>query len=87
MSKHTSLTIEAVFSVGSVQSGYKEVFGSIEQNRTGVVVVKNRVQDASLPRYELGSRGIELNRVFGIGSCRIMARKELDCKKKTSCVI
>jgi hypothetical protein len=31
-----SLTIVAVFSVGSVQSGYKEVFCSIEQYRTGV---------------------------------------------------
>jgi hypothetical protein len=26
--KHAPLTIEAVFSVGSVQNGYKEVFGS-----------------------------------------------------------
>jgi hypothetical protein len=33
-------------------------------------------RDASLPGYELGSRGIELNRAFGIGFCRIMARKE-----------
>jgi hypothetical protein len=31
ISKHTSLTIEAVFSAWSAQSGYKEVFGSIEQ--------------------------------------------------------
>jgi hypothetical protein len=32
ISKHTSLTVEAVFSVGSVQSCYKEVLGSIGQN-------------------------------------------------------
>jgi hypothetical protein len=30
ISKHDSLTIEAVFSMGSVQRGYKEVFSSIE---------------------------------------------------------
>jgi hypothetical protein len=67
-----------------MQSGYKEVFGSVEQYRT--VVKKRRVEfrDASVPGYELG---IELSRIFGVGSCRIMARKELGCKKKTSCVI
>jgi hypothetical protein len=30
ISKHASLTIQAVFSVGSVQIGYKEVFGRTE---------------------------------------------------------
>jgi hypothetical protein len=39
------------------------------------------------PGYELGSTGIELSPVFEIASCRIMARKEVDCEKKTSCAI
>jgi hypothetical protein len=57
----------------------KQVFGGIEQDRTIVEFL-----EASLPVYELG---IELSRVFGSGSCRIMARKESDGAKTTSCVI
>jgi hypothetical protein len=58
------------------------MFGIVEQQR-----VESRVSRHSLPGHELWSRGIELSRVFGIGSCRIMARKELGCEKKTPCVI
>jgi hypothetical protein len=82
ISKHASLTIEAVFAAWSMQSGYKEVFGSIEQYRTVV-----EFREASLSGYELGSRGIELSRVFRISRCRIMVRKELSCETKTLYVI
>jgi hypothetical protein len=61
-----------------VQSAYKEEFSREESVE---------FPDANLPGYELGSRGLELIRVFGIGSCRIMARKKLGCAKKTSRVI
>jgi hypothetical protein len=45
--------------------------------------VKSLVSRRQPPGYELGSRGTELSRDFGIGSCK----KELGCEKMTSCVI
>jgi hypothetical protein len=57
--------------------------------KSSVEAVQPRVEirDASVPGYELGCRGTELCRVFGIVSCRIMAREELGGAKKTSGVI
>jgi hypothetical protein len=48
---------------------------SSKAGRSSIEFSQVEFRDGSLPGYELGSRGIELNRVFGIGSCRIMARK------------
>jgi hypothetical protein len=76
--KHAFPTIERLFFACSVQSVYKEEFSWEESVE---------LQDANLPGYELGSRGFELSRVFGVGSCREMARRELDGEKNTSYVI
>jgi hypothetical protein len=75
-SKHASLRIEAVLSLWSMPRGYKR---TQSEDATKQSCRKCRVEfrDASLPGYELESRGIELSRVLRIGSCRIMARKEL----------
>jgi hypothetical protein len=77
--KHTFPTIDRLYFLRFPCKGVIKK-SSVEKNRA-------EFRDASLPGYELGSRGIEPGRVFGIGSCRIMARDELGCEDKTSYVI
>ena len=72
-----------MFSAWFVQSGYKEVFGSIEEKRRVVGNEESRFRNPSLPGYELWSRGIELSRIFGVDSCRIIAKNGLGNEKKT----
>ncbi|PNF29753.1 NEDD8 [Cryptotermes secundus] len=49
-----------------------------------VITEESSFETPALQDMRLDSRGIELSRVFGIGCCRIMARKELDSDEKTS---
>jgi hypothetical protein len=67
-----------VFSEWSAQSGYKGVFGSIEQY---ITEVKSRVSGRQPTGFEFGSREIELS------ESSELVRNELDGEKKTSCVI
>jgi hypothetical protein len=84
ISKHASLTTEAVFSVWSVQSGYKEVFSNIE-----LVVVRSR--QSSVVEWAVKLRLCrEFGRVLEMsieGDWEEKERKELHCEKKTSCTI
>jgi hypothetical protein len=43
--------------------------------------------EASLPGCEFGSKGTKLSGVFGIGSYRMMRRKESDYEERISYVI
>jgi hypothetical protein len=82
ISKHASLTIEAMFSAWSVQSGYEKVFSSMQS------VVRS--WDSSAEGLIWVSCCWELGRVLETaveGDWEEMARNELDCAKKTSCVI
>jgi hypothetical protein len=43
--------------------------------------IESKFEDASLPSYEIGRRENEVSRAFKIGSCKIMARNEVDGAK------
>jgi hypothetical protein len=55
LGKHASLTIEAVFSAWSVQSGYKEVLSSIEQYITGVESEESSFETPACRDMNLGA--------------------------------
>jgi hypothetical protein len=77
ISKHASLTIEAVISAGSVQSDYKEVSGSIEEFRRTVKSQVSRRQPAgiwielSLRDWQLQNNGKKWVRLWKEYSCVI----------------
>jgi hypothetical protein len=67
-----------VFSAWSSQIGYKEEFRNWQLQH----IMVSGFETPACQEMSLGAE--ELN---WIGSCRIMARKKLDCEKRTSCVI
>jgi hypothetical protein len=58
-----------------------------EAGRSSTELSRVEFRDARRTGYELGSGGIELSQVFGIFSSIEIAANQLNCAKKTSCVI
>jgi fructosamine-3-kinase len=69
ISKNASLRIEDVFSAWSVQSGYKEVFSSTENNRVESSFETPACRDMSLGAEEL-SWQLQKNGKKGIRRCK-----------------
>jgi hypothetical protein len=84
ISKHASLTTEAIFSAWSLQSGYKEVFGWEES-----VVVRSwecSVEEEFIWEICCLEMGWVLEMAVE-GNWKEMARNELDCEEATLYVI